>query len=346
MRPDALSWIPRSLNFVFASGTVVVALFEFFSLPPFFDLVNDQSLLNYTAFENDPRKDKGQIRRFMDAPILANAVFYFLLCVWLRFRSYSYVLSIFIVLIYFFFFLVHFIADETFNWKYSNSRLRGVYFQTAAVAASLVANIIVLRLRKGGKMVFNFKTPLPKAKRSSDEEEMKVIIPPNHWLSILWNFVALFIPVFLCLIVWFFRMYMSFACFSSSSDILIFCEVSQQVQCYPCGSCTTSGINSCSMTNRSSIFHCLSPMADINADKGAICLFNYNVGWFTFLLVFAFIGGLFFFLLTFMKGITNWVLLGGYRLYVSCLRRHHAWKTSRRRNTPLHPSVNLIQEEA
>eukprot|EP00118_Oscarella_pearsei_P010075 m.60112 g.60112 ORF g.60112 m.60112 type:complete len:104 (+) comp34917_c0_seq1:44-355(+) len=74
MHPKAFVRVPQALNFIFATATIVVAMFEFFSLPPFFDLLDDQSLLNYTAFENDPRADKEEIRRFMDAPILANAL--------------------------------------------------------------------------------------------------------------------------------------------------------------------------------------------------------------------------------------------------------------------------------
>eukprot|EP00118_Oscarella_pearsei_P010077 m.60129 g.60129 ORF g.60129 m.60129 type:complete len:352 (+) comp34917_c0_seq6:44-1099(+) len=350
MHPKAFVRVPQALNFIFATATIVVAMFEFFSLPPFFDLLDDQSLLNYTAFENDPRADKEEIRRFMDAPILANALFYFFMCVWLRFRGLSYVLSGFVAIIFFLFFLVHFIAVNTFDWKYSNSRIMNIYVQTAGITASLVANIVVLRLKKGGKMVFNFKT----SKKSQEHgDEVKIVIPPSHWLSIVWNFIALFIPVFLCLVIWFFRMYMSFACFSTTYDILIFCEITQQVQCYPCDGCTTAIINSCTQSsNRSSLFHCLSPMYEVDAAKGAICLFNYNVGWFTFILAFAYIGGLFFFLLTFMKGITNWVLLGSYKVYVWAARHCHAWKTHKRRRQragsypkPLEPSVSLIQDD-
>eukprot|EP00118_Oscarella_pearsei_P010076 m.60117 g.60117 ORF g.60117 m.60117 type:complete len:61 (+) comp34917_c0_seq2:44-226(+) len=58
MHPKAFVRVPQALNFIFATATIVVAMFEFFSLPPFFDLLDDQSLLNYTAFEVITQHDK------------------------------------------------------------------------------------------------------------------------------------------------------------------------------------------------------------------------------------------------------------------------------------------------
>ena len=48
-------------------------------------------------------------------------------------------------------------------------------------------------------------------------------------LAVLWNFIALFLVLSLCLLSWYSRLYTSWACVTDSNDILIFCQFTNQV---------------------------------------------------------------------------------------------------------------------
>ena len=48
-------------------------------------------------------------------------------------------------------------------------------------------------------------------------------------MLILWNFVALYLVLSLCLLTWYSRLYTSWACVTDTEDILLMCQFTNQV---------------------------------------------------------------------------------------------------------------------
>ena len=48
-------------------------------------------------------------------------------------------------------------------------------------------------------------------------------------LAVIWNFIALYLVLSLCILSWYSRLYTSWACVTDSNDILIFCQFTNQV---------------------------------------------------------------------------------------------------------------------
>ncbi|EDO30519.1 predicted protein [Nematostella vectensis] len=82
---------------------------------------------------------------------------------------------------------------------------------------------------------------------------------------------------------------------------------STHVQCYPCSTCSSDGLKHCVKGRHDNMFHCLSDMMAL-PDKGAFCLFNYNISAYTFMTVFAYVGGLVVFLSNFLRIVVHYFL--------------------------------------
>lgn len=48
-------------------------------------------------------------------------------------------------------------------------------------------------------------------------------------LAVIWNFIALYLVLSLCILSWYSRLYTSWACVTDSNDILLFCQFTNQV---------------------------------------------------------------------------------------------------------------------
>lgn len=48
-------------------------------------------------------------------------------------------------------------------------------------------------------------------------------------LVIIWNFIALYLVLGLCLLIWFSKLYQSWACVHHSGDILLMCQFTNMV---------------------------------------------------------------------------------------------------------------------
>jgi hypothetical protein len=163
-----------------------------------------------------------------------------------------------------------------------SSRARGILLMVAAITASLVANAVVISWKKQ-KLFFEFKASRkdvhrltrltvlgashdygPASLGESTDSGQHVIIRKNAWVSVLWNVIALSIISCLCLIIWFSRMYMSYGCFSSLDEVLLLCQITTEVECYPCSECTSDGIAEC---GNGTMFYCLSQMPTMDQNQ-------------------------------------------------------------------------------
>ena len=104
-------------------------------------------------------------------------------------------------------------------------------------------------------------------------------------IVVLWNFVALYLVLVLCLLTWYSRLYTSWACITDTTDILLMCQFTNQVpslplthtnsltilcsypfqiQCYRCEAayeCKT--LDQCT-SGESEPYHCLTPLYTIS----------------------------------------------------------------------------------
>ncbi|XP_062506859.1 uncharacterized protein LOC134183368 [Corticium candelabrum] len=322
-----------------ATGIIALAILEFTYLPPFFDVAGDRIGIKDVVFENDPRTRSHDYRRMMDIPILVNTLAYFMLCVYLRFTGMSIFLTMFISTIVLSFIVVNYSAYEYFNWNFFSQRLGSVVMTICFLTASMVANLVVYAWKRKKPYIevkprekdIHRRRLLTSVHRLSDGEDSAFsdsLSTATNWqetpyksriATFVWNAIILFIIIFVCLLIWFSRMYMSYCCFTSREEILALCQMTNEVQCYPCSSCTSDVVNNCS--NDTNMFHCLSPMYDVDKYKGAICMFNYNVGFFSLVLVLAYIGGVYFISFNFIGAFSNLVFQWCYRLDIWC-RRH------------------------
>ncbi|KAL9980496.1 hypothetical protein ACROYT_G009096 [Oculina patagonica] len=270
------------VHFLLAMGFLWAGFVEFIRNPPYFDAYGDASTLNDLPeglFETDPRNiDREQSLRLMDLPILFMLCAYFIVCWWLKFQGLAWILTACIMLVLLCFFVVNFWAVDLFDWRYYRPRMKGLETQVFTISLSITTTFIVL-FYKRKKMPFKFKATLP--------------IKPFGKIHVFCNFAAIFVIVYFCLIMWFSKLYVSWSCFKNYKEVLLLCQSTDMVQCYPCDSCEPGGLKQCVRENAThTLFHC----QDVNKDQGAFCLFNYNLSVFVFLTVFAYVGGLVVFL--------------------------------------------------
>lgn len=268
------------VHFVIAMGFLWAGIVEFIRNPPYFDAYGDAATLNDLPkglFETDPRNiNREQSLRLMDLPILFMLLSYFAVCWWLKFKGLSWILTACITLVLLCFFFVNFWASELFDWRYYSPRMRGLETQVFTISLAITTTYVVLFYSRK-KMPFKFKATLP--------------IQPFGKIHVFCNFAAIFVIIYLCLIMWFSKLYVSWSCFKDYREVLQLCQSTTMVQCFPCNSCDPDELKSC-VRERHMMFHC----QDDLKDQGAFCIFNYNLSVFVFLTVFAYVGGLVVFL--------------------------------------------------
>lgn len=284
------------VHFLIAFGFLCFGITEFVSNPPYFDGYGDakasQEQLPKGLFQNDPRiTDKSHILRFMDLPILLMLLAYFAVCCWLKFRGLSWLLTGSMTLNLLFFFLVNFWAEDVFSWKYYSSRNNGLDLQVFTLTLSTSAIFMVIFYTRR-KMPFKLKSSLP--------------IQPFGKLHVAWNFFVIFSVTFTCLLLWFSKLYISWACFKSQQEIMHLCEKTDMVQCYFCEECNFHSFRRCAQNDNYQSFHCQSTR-NLTRQK-AFCLFNYNVSTYTFITVFGHVGGLCVFLGTFSQILIHYLI--------------------------------------
>ena len=87
-------------------------------------------------------------------------------------------------------------------------------------------------------------------------------------VAILGNIVGLYSVLTLCFFIWFTRLYVSWACIDDRYDVLLLCQLTNQIQCYSClndgaDHCVDAGLAECVKHPASEPFHCLSPVYTI-----------------------------------------------------------------------------------
>ncbi|XP_032225545.2 uncharacterized protein LOC5501320 isoform X1 [Nematostella vectensis] len=298
-RRSRMEWfydIIQVFHFMVVMVFLWAGLVEFIRDPPFFDAYGDAATRNELPeglFENDPRSlDKMQSLRLMDIPILFMLLVYVGVCWLLKFRGLSWLLTFCFILTLTVFFFVNYWESQLFDWRYFLSRNAGLEVQVVFIALTFTSVFIVLFYERK-KLPFKFKSTLP--------------IRPFGKMHLFCNFFICFIIIFTCLTLWFSKLYMSWACFRNHKEIMSLCERTSMVQCYPCSTCSSDGLKHCVKGRHDNMFHCLSDMMAL-PDKGAFCLFNYNISAYTFMTVFAYVGGLVVFLSNFLRIVVHYFL--------------------------------------
>ncbi|XP_046853326.1 uncharacterized protein LOC124446527 isoform X2 [Xenia sp. Carnegie-2017] len=227
----------------------------------------------------------------MDLPIFLMIMAYFTVCSWLKYKGLSWLLTASMSVNLVCFFIVNFWFQEFFSWKYYSSRNLGLELQVLSftLTASSIFMVIFYTRRK---MPFKLKSSLT--------------IQAFGVVHLAWNFGVIFIVCFTCLLLWFSKLYISWACFRTQSEVMKLCEKTNMVQCYFCKECNFNAFSHCAAEENYRSFHCESPRNSTR--QQAFCIFNYNVGTYTFLTVFAYVGGLCIFLATFSQILIHYII--------------------------------------
>ncbi|XP_066930762.1 uncharacterized protein [Clytia hemisphaerica] len=285
-------------------------LVEFINNPPFFDAYGDaltnMNKLPEGIFANDPRQRQAGNLRLMDLPILLMLLAYAGVATWLKYQGLAWLLTFSITIAFIFFWVVNFWAQGAFDWRYYSSRMSGLELQVSALALSCT-NILMVMFYKRRRLPFKFKSSLP--------------IERLGFLHLSFNFCAIFLIMFTSMLMWFTKMYISWACFKDQNELLGLCQVTNQVQCYPCQTCTEEGINKCYKREIDETLFSCNTKYPKEAKKGAFCIFNYNMSTVEFLTIFAYIGGLCVFLSNFIKLVGHYILRVLFMFYEWCLNR-------------------------
>lgn len=294
------------MHFVIAFGFSCFGVVEFVNNPPYFDGYGDakdsQKQLPKGLFQNDPRMtNKSHLLRYMDLPILVMLLAYFAVCCWLKFHGLSWLLTGSIILNLLFFFLVNYWAREAFSWKHYSSRINGLELQVLVITLSVTLIFMVIFYTRR-KMPFKLKSSL--------------VIQPFGKIHLAWNFVVIFLVTFTCLLLWFSKLYISWACFNSQQEVMTLCEKTNMVQCYFCEECDFHSFRRCAESENNQSFHCQSPTNFIK--QQSFCIFNYNVSTYTFLTVFGYVGGLCVFLGTFSQILIHYLIRFVLAIYAFC----------------------------
>eukprot|EP00112_Aurelia_sp_Birch-Aquarium-sp1_P003015 Seg1338.4 transcript_id=Seg1338.4/GoldUCD/mRNA.D3Y31 product="hypothetical protein" protein_id=Seg1338.4/GoldUCD/D3Y31 len=284
---------------------------EFIRNPPYFDAYGDADShidLPPKLFENDKRMVESGLVRFIDFPILLILIAYKAVCIWLKYKGLSWLITICLTMTFFCFWIVNFWARKLFDWRNYSSRMYGLQLQVSLIALSgtMVCMVIFYTRRK---LPFKFKSSLK--------------IKQNSKVHVIWNFVAIYLVLFSSLMVWFIKMYASWACFKSASEIMQLCSTTNQVQCYACPTCNSASLEKCveKVKNRRHVFSCSQSFPDA-VNQGSFCIFNFNMGIVGFLLTFAYIGGLCVFMSTFLRIFGHYTVRGLILIYTKVIQLH------------------------
>lgn len=296
------------IHFLIVMAYLWAGLVEFINNPPFFDAYGDaisENRLPEGIFQNDPRYTQGGIMRLMDLPILSILLAYVGVCIWLKFEGQAWLLTISLSIAFLCFWVVNFWGQKYFDWRYYPSRMSGMELQVSTLALC-GTNILMVLFYNRKRMPFKFKSSLP----------MRTF----GLLHLAYNYCCIFLIMFASMLMWFTKMYISWACFKGHDDLMQLCQITQQVQCYSCSVCSTEGIKKCFKNQTNSRQFSCNVQFPKASEKGAFCIFNYNMSVVEFLTIFAYIGGLCVFLSTFIRLIGHYLLRVIFLIYEHLLR--------------------------
>jgi len=284
---EKLQLFLQIIHFLIVMFYLWAGIVEFINNPPFFDAYGDalsKNKLPEGIFQNDPRYRQSANLRFMDIPIVAIILGYAAVATWLRFKGLSWFMTLSISISFLCFWVVNFWGQQYFDWRYYSSRMTGLELQVSTLTLSGTTILIVLFYSRR-KLPFKFKSSLP--------------IKRFGWAHILFNFASIYMIMFTSMLLWFTKMYISWSCFKGHHELMELCQLTNQVQCYPCGNCTMEGIKQCYIRDTGKDQFSCNMRFPLEADElGAFCIFNYNMSNVQFLTIFAYIGGLCVFLST------------------------------------------------
>lgn len=300
-----LSKILQFIHLFIVSAIVSVGIYHFIKHPPFFDGfgVERSTLPDQLTIDNPWLNNEHSTLRLIDLPNLAILIGYAGVCIWLKFKSTSWILSICMSIIILEYMSVHFWAESFFDWRFYDSRLIGLQIQITTLAFCATMILMALFVKRK-KMPFKFKSSIP-AKHMS-------------CLHVAYNFLAILIITSTCLLLWFTKMYISWACFRTHGHFMKLCEITTQVQCYPCNNCTLDGLRMCYNDTKNEVFSCDMRYSSFSSEE-SFCVFNFNLSSFKFLTIFSFIGGLSVFLSTFIRIIGHYIVRSSFKIYGKCL---------------------------
>lgn len=304
-------FILQCLHFAVSMTFLWAGVVEFINHPPYFDAYGDAKKntdeLPRNIMHNDPRTTERELRRLMDLPVLLLLLIYKAVCVWLKYKGASWLLTISLTITMIFFWVVNFGNLDVFQWKYYATRMNGLQLQVSSIALSAtVIFMVIFYTRK--KLPLKFKSSL----------RMK----NNSKIHLAWNILGIYLILFATLMVWFTKIYASWALFRSKDDVLRLCTTTQQVECYPCAFLNITSLEECIKLERDNRFTC-SRNFPSDLYKGSICIFNFNLGIYGFLMTFAYIGGLCVFLSTFLTIVGHYTIRGCIFVQETVLRLHY-----------------------
>lgn len=299
-------------------GLTLLALgaVEFFMEEPLFDILggpgSPRPSLPIKAFNVSSNINSHVFDRLMDLPVLTLFVVYFLTLVWLKLRGYlAWIMTGCMVLAMFLVVAVNGgLATGLLNWRWLTQRAIIIVLDVLILSFGWTAVVMVLLLIRGW---FPFKTMKTTPVTRTDKA-----------VAIIGNIIGLYSVLTLCFFIWFTRLYDSWACIDDIYDVLLLCQLTNQIQCYPCANedafeCVDAGLAECVKHPDGEPFHCLSPFYTISNPHG-FCVFNYNIGFFTIVTVFAYVGGIYFFCRTIFKALLKCVKVIGMILIKYCFR--------------------------
>jgi len=311
------SKIIQFLHFVMVMVYLWAGLVEFIQSPSYFDGYGDAAVHNKLPsqlLKDSPWNNQTSTLRLMDLPLLGILTGYAGVSFWLKFQGLSWLLTLCITIVFVEFLTVNYWAKEHFDWRYYHSRLTGLELQISSLAFAVTMILMVL-FYKRRRLPFKFKSSLP--------------VKHLGILHMAFNFVCILLITFTCMLLWFTKMYISWACFKTHDDIMQVCQVTSQVQCYPCNECTHEGMTQCYTDSKDKQYSCNTRFPE---GEGAFCLFNFNMSSLKFLTIFAYIGGLCVFLSTLLRIFGHYSLRLLFKIYEHVLACFNTSSESIRRH--------------
>ncbi|XP_047125894.1 uncharacterized protein LOC101239856 isoform X1 [Hydra vulgaris] len=325
--------ILQFLHFLVVFGFLIAGIKEFVENPPLFDAYGDAFIKNKLPegiFENDPRLTQSANMRLLDLPLLVIIVCYVCICVWLKFNGLAWLLTLLMFFAVFVFWFVNVSAHKYFDWRYYSTRIVGLELQIAVIGL-VGTSVFMVLVWKRKKLPFKFKSTIPIRH-----------LGPVH---VIFNFIAVYFIIFTSMLMWFTKMYISWACFKRYSDTMQICQITNQVQCYSCETCSFDGIKTCyNNLTRTDLFTCNMVQNLKSAYKGAFCIFNYNMSAAEFLTTFAYIGGLCVFLSTFIRIVGHYIFRAVFIIHGILLVAFNRTNEVFQSHKDLNRVVNVLRE--
>ncbi|XP_065195098.1 uncharacterized protein LOC135826408 [Sycon ciliatum] len=283
-------------HFILSTSVVTLWLVEFALPPPLYD-----SFPTDDRYRHLPTPDQvfqkisplgvseDGIHRIMDTPILSTILVYYFGCFYFRFRRKSWLMTLVAYTVVLVFCIVHYAAPSYFDWKYLGPRVVGIALEIAVM--TLLSTISITFIQ-------------------ADRQRLKFRLVRDHTgnqttltkATLAWNIMCNYILYFICLTMWTSVSYQSFVFIRSKQDMIYLCQVTTDVICTPCQDTTPEALVECKAQNRTA-------SCATEGMTAGFCLFNYTLGYFTFVRVFAYAGGLFFVWRNFINAMTHYACI-------------------------------------